>query len=232
MPGRSYLIRFFYSPRPDAGNQLMGVYWNGQQIGTAGGVGSPGLHWQEKTFSVISSGNLGILGFGSIQSLYGAGNLIDSVSVKLLPINGSCVPQPPTLAVFCSASPNPVNTNQQVSFSAFPSGGTGSYTYSWTGACQGSSQTCANSFASQGSYSSTVFVNSGDQTTSNSCSVQVNQVQIPQCQDNIDNDLDGAVDYPNDFSCGSASDNDETFPKAQCQDGVDNDSDGLIDYLK
>src|SRR6185369_4275790 len=38
------------------------------------------------------------------------------------------------------------------------------------------------------------------------------------------------VDYPADFSCGNANDNDETNPKAQCQDGIDNDSDGLIDF--
>lgn len=51
-----------------------------------------------------------------------------------------------------------------------------------------------------------------------------------QCQDNIDNDGDGATDFPGDFSCSSATDNDETNPRAVCQDGVDNDSDGLIDF--
>ncbi len=51
-----------------------------------------------------------------------------------------------------------------------------------------------------------------------------------QCSDGIDNDNDGATDYPNDFSCSSATDNDETNPKAQCQDGIDNDGDGLTDY--
>lgn len=52
-----------------------------------------------------------------------------------------------------------------------------------------------------------------------------------QCRDGIDNDGDGAVDYPADFSCSSAQDNDETNPKAQCQDGIDNDGDGHTDYL-
>ena len=51
-----------------------------------------------------------------------------------------------------------------------------------------------------------------------------------QCSDSIDNDLDNATDWPNDFSCSDASDNNETNPKAQCQDGIDNDNDGLIDY--
>ncbi len=51
-----------------------------------------------------------------------------------------------------------------------------------------------------------------------------------QCQDGIDNDGDGATDYPNDFSCSSPTDTDETNPKAACQDGVDNDGDGLTDF--
>ncbi len=52
----------------------------------------------------------------------------------------------------------------------------------------------------------------------------------PQCRDGIDNDSDGTADYPNDFSCSSADDADEGWPRAQCQDGYDNDADGLIDF--
>ncbi len=51
-----------------------------------------------------------------------------------------------------------------------------------------------------------------------------------QCQDGKDNDNDGKIDYPNDFSCSSLQDNDETNPKAQCQDNLDNDGDGKCDY--
>ena len=51
-----------------------------------------------------------------------------------------------------------------------------------------------------------------------------------QCSDGIDNDGDGATDYPNDFSCSSTTDDDETNPKAQCQDGIDNDGDHLVDF--
>ena len=64
--------------------------------------------------------------------------------------------------------------------------------------------------------------NSGYATTS---------LTIPtQCQDTFDNDKDGVADYPADFSCSSASDNDETNPLAQCQDGRDNDGDTFVDY--
>jgi large repetitive protein len=56
-----------------------------------------------------------------------------------------------------------------------------------------------------------------------------------QCHDGIDNNGDGTIDYPNDPSCTSASDNSEVnvcpgTSCPQCGDGVDNDSDGLTDY--
>src|SRR3989338_5661363 len=60
-------------------------------------------------------------------------------------------------------------------------------------------------------------------------STTVNCPVPPQCSDGVDNDNDGATDFPNDFSCSSPPANDETFPKAQCQDGLDNDGDGLVD---
>ena len=35
----------------------------------------------------------------------------------------------------------------------------------------------------------------------------------PQCNDGLDNDIDGLIDYPKDLSCSSFLDNDETFPR-------------------
>ncbi|MEQ1849776.1 MAG: hypothetical protein ABL890_04260 [Candidatus Peribacteraceae bacterium] len=49
------------------------------------------------------------------------------------------------------------------------------------------------------------------------------------CADNVDNDGDGAKDFPTDFSCSGPLDNDEENPKSACQDGADNDGDGLTD---
>ncbi len=51
-----------------------------------------------------------------------------------------------------------------------------------------------------------------------------------QCNDGIDNDGDGAIDFPSDFSCANPQDNNEAHRKAKCQDGIDNDKDGLIDF--
>ena len=53
---------------------------------------------------------------------------------------------------------------------------------------------------------------------------------IPQCSDSADNDFDGATDYPSDFSCVDADDNDETNALSECQDGFDNDDDSVLDF--
>lgn len=53
----------------------------------------------------------------------------------------------------------------------------------------------------------------------------------PVCDDGLDNDGDGAVDFPDDLGCVGESDDDEgDAPEAQCKDGRDNDGDGKIDF--
>ncbi|MBI2117877.1 DUF11 domain-containing protein, partial [Candidatus Peregrinibacteria bacterium] len=72
----------------------------------------------------------------------------------------------------------------------------------------------------------------------NSASVQTSLPCPPptECNDGIDNDRDGAIDYSayswnnGDFGCLSANDRDERYPESVCQDGRDNDGDGLIDF--
>ncbi|MGH7855860.1 MAG: hypothetical protein ACREQY_00910, partial [Candidatus Binatia bacterium] len=52
----------------------------------------------------------------------------------------------------------------------------------------------------------------------------------PQCSDDVDNDGDGLVDFPNDPGCASDADSSETDPAAQCSDNIDNDDDGFTDF--
>lgn len=47
------------------------------------------------------------------------------------------------------------------------------------------------------------------------------------CNDTVDNDGDGFIDYPADVGCSSTTDMDE---RNQCTDGLDNDADGKIDF--
>ena len=90
---------------------------------------------------------------------------------------GSCVYS--NLNVSCSALPNPADISETVVFSAYPSGGSGTYSYIWSNACYGYSQTCSKSFLQSGNYPANITVYSSGQTASASCSVQINQ---PQCQ--------------------------------------------------
>jgi hypothetical protein len=58
-------------------------------------------------------------------------------------------------------------------------------------------------------------------------------VGLAECEDGIDNDSDGRVDYDpggpaDDWGCASATDNTES-PNPECSDGIDNDADGKID---
>ncbi len=88
----------------------------------------------------------------------------------------------PFLNVSCYTSPNPAQTNQTVSFISSVSGGTGNHSYSWSGACTGSSSNCNICFINSGTYTATVTVTSGNQTRSASCSVNI--AEIPPSQPN------------------------------------------------
>jgi hypothetical protein len=52
---------------------------------------------------------------------------------------------------------------------------------------------------------------------------------LTACNDGLDNDADGAIDYPADSGCFSSSDSNERGAAA-CDDGSDNDADGKVDY--
>jgi uncharacterized repeat protein (TIGR01451 family) len=93
--------------------------------------------------------------------------------------NGTCNTNIPNLAVSCTASASSINTNQNVTFTATATGGSGAYSYSWTGACNGYSQNCSNSYSNSGSQTAFVSVTSGNQTVSASCSATINQSCTP-----------------------------------------------------
>ncbi|MFA5878063.1 MAG: lamin tail domain-containing protein [Candidatus Staskawiczbacteria bacterium] len=90
---------------------------------------------------------------------------------------------PSTLVVSCSALPNPVEINKDVTFTSLVSGGTVPYVYSWTGSCIGSAANCINSFAVAGTYETTINVISDTQTSSASCSVVVSETPLPEPTD-------------------------------------------------
>ena len=50
------------------------------------------------------------------------------------------------------------------------------------------------------------------------------------CNDAVDNDADGLIDYPHDPGCSEITDNSELDPVPECRDGIDNDGDGAADF--
>ncbi len=88
----------------------------------------------------------------------------------------------PALNAACSVSSTLVELNQNVSRTASPSGGNGSYSYSWGGSdgLSGSSSSVTRSYSSIGSKSGWVAINSGTQSGTYACA-PVNVVDTPAC---------------------------------------------------
>jgi hypothetical protein len=55
-------------------------------------------------------------------------------------------------------------------------------------------------------------------------------IDEPDCDDGLDEDGDGLVDYPADPGCASAFDFDEQSDALVCDNGIDDDMDGFIDF--
>jgi len=89
--------------------------------------------------------------------------------------SGICQQNPSDLVASCYSTPNPVNVGQQISFVSNATGGNGSYTYSWTGACMGSSQVCSTLFNDSGNRQATITVTSDGHQTSAVCEAGINQ---------------------------------------------------------
>lgn len=80
----------------------------------------------------------------------------------------------PPLYVSCYASPNTVSTNQTVTFYSNISGGSGSYTYYWSGYASGNNSYAQTSFSSSGTYTANLAVyDSNGRSGSTSCSAYV-----------------------------------------------------------
>ncbi len=83
----------------------------------------------------------------------------------------------PNLTASCSVNPSVINVNGYLNWSVFASGGTGSYTYTWTGTngLSGNSSSVSKSYSSTGTKIGTVIITSGDQSISKTCSAVVEQ---------------------------------------------------------
>jgi hypothetical protein len=67
-------------------------------------------------------------------------------------------------------------------------------------------------------------------TTQNATPPSMPPTPTAQCNDTLENDGDGFIDYPQDPGCSSPSDTTESpYNYRQCNDGIDNDGDGNTD---
>ena len=149
----------------------------------AGGLGSG-------TYGYTWSGSDGLTGIGTsdyptISKAYTSTTPPSKTAIISVRSGGksatnSCLAtiiSPPPLAVSCSASPTSEIVGGTINWSAVPTGGNGTYTYSWTGtdSLSGTTQSISKSYSSTTPPSKTaiITVKSGSQTVSNSCSATI-----------------------------------------------------------
>jgi len=133
---------------------------------------------------------------------------------------GSCVAQTyPTLVTTATANPSSIQTGQSTTFTANLTGGTGTYSYAWSGDCTSTSQVCTATFNTSGTKTAHIVVTSGSQTASASASVTVTTVP-PACTTHHSRICSGnAVYWQN--SCNVLGDWIETCSGNQyCQNGT------------
>jgi hypothetical protein len=128
----------------------------------------------------------------------------------------------------CSVDPENINTGGSATWTASAVGGTGSYTYSWSGSSSlsGTLNPMPKTYTTPGNKTAQVVVNSGTESATAACSNSVFVSNAPtQCSDLVDNaDPEDFLADMADPGCTSPSDNDETnvVVVTQCSDGVDN----------
>jgi len=132
--------------------------WSGAVTGSSANVSKTYTVAGAKTATVhVSSGSLSAT--ASCSANVGQGNANTASALQ----------------VSCSASPTSVNLGEPITWIAAPSGGNGTFTYSWLGAeLSGASQTLARTYTTAGAKSAVVMVSSGNLTASNTCSANVN----------------------------------------------------------
>lgn len=127
--------------------------------------------WTGTSNTGISTGNLTSAITYTLSCSGPGGSASDAVTVN---ISGSA------LSASCSVSPTSVLVGQPVTWTAAPSGGTGSYSYAWSGTDDllGNTQSITQTYTTAGSKSGSVRVTSGAQSLNANCSNSVT-VSLP-----------------------------------------------------
>ena len=147
------------------------LYWNGNTL-TPGEIGS--ITWSATVATPPSCGSFTIPNKASITS-YEYNNFTTWVDSNTVTTNVSNICVPP-IAGSCVASPSSVLIGDSTTFTATASGGTGIYTYLWTGdgSLSGTNVSVQKSYTSAGTKQADVVIASGTQNVTAHCEVAVN----------------------------------------------------------
>ncbi|MES2014602.1 MAG: CARDB domain-containing protein [Patescibacteria group bacterium] len=98
--------------------------------------------------------------------------ITSGASSATIPCSNSVTTSYPAVDVSCSVSPTSVYTGNPVTWTAVPSGGTGTYTYSWSGtdSLSGSGPTVSKTYTTSGIKTASVTITSGVSSKTVSCS--------------------------------------------------------------
>lgn len=111
----------------------------------------------------------------------------------------------------CSVDPIVAGTGDSVTWTAAPVGGTGTYSYVWSGtdSLSGTTQSVVKSYSSEGAKTGSVQITSGTEVANISCTTSLTISNAPACNNGVDDDGAGGADYPADPSCNSLTDDSE-----------------------
>ncbi len=144
-------------------------YYSSGVTGTFGPKTEAGLIKYQKAKDLYPTG---LVDYDTQTQLCDSFSILNTVKPKLT--TPSTTKSTNTLKVSCYASPNPVKINQNVTFYASVSGGTGVYTYEWYGSGSGDKKSFNRSFTSAGNYDINLRItDSLKQVKTAKCSVSV-----------------------------------------------------------
>lgn len=252
--GVRYRAVWHYRPRPNSGNQRMGIWWNGTRVDQVSGDGTHPTAlppWLKYGVVVVGTGR-DTLGFGSLLSIDrpndGRGNFLDNVELKR--VDPRCAdnvdndgdgltdfPNDPGCANATDdneanpapPTPTPTRTATATSTSTstpIPPTPTFTATPTRTSVVTVAPPTVTPTMTPTQTPTPTSTRTATPTRTPTSTRTPVPTVAAPQCRDDKDNDNDGLIDTK-DPGCTDPEDNTENTP--QCSDTRDNDGDGLID---
>ena len=147
------------------------LYWNGDDL-NPGESGS--ITWRGEVTAPASCGPFTVLNKVSASSHeYDDFNIwVESNTVTTL-VSNECVPS--IFTATCVASPASANTNEPITYTAIPTGGTGVYEYDWTGTdgLTGGATSTLKAYSTTGTKEASVIITSGLASTTATCQATI-----------------------------------------------------------